>query len=188
MSLMLRTKSLVNLKRGPAVRRFVRDTGGLAAIEFALLASFLGLAALNVSDIGVYLFDVLEVRNATEMGAQAAWATCDLNHLPATTKCSSLNSAVTTAVQSTSLGNSVSLQSGSPAEGYYCASSSGSLQYMADVSNKPADCTAAGVATDLPGDYVRVQTTYAYSSMFPGLSVASVFPSTITSTAWTRLG
>src|SRR5262249_37498449 len=148
-----------------------RDTEGLAAIEFALLAGFLCVAVLNVSDIGVYLFDTLEVRNATEMGAQAAWATCDLNHLPATTKCSSLNSAVATAVHSTSLGTSVSLQNNSPSEGYYCATLTGTLQYMADVSNKPADCTLAGVPTDLAGDYVEVQTTYSYSPIFPGLSV-----------------
>ncbi len=177
-------------KRFPrrTVRALLGDTGAAAAIEFALIASFLGVAVLNVSDVALYLFDKLEVNNATEMGAQAAWATCDLNHLPATTKCSAMNAAVTAAVQSTSLGSHVSLQTGSPAEAFYCASSSGVLTYMADVSNRPSDCSAAGVATESAGDYIRIQTTYTYSSMFPNLSVASTFPAAITSTAWMRLG
>jgi Flp pilus assembly protein TadG len=170
------------------LRRMALDVRGLAAIEFALIAGFLAIAALNVSDVAVYLFDEIQVNNATEMGAQAAWTTCDLNHLPATTKCTTMNSAITTAIQSTPLGSGVALQSGSPSEAFYCASSSGTLQYMADITNPPADCTAAGVSTELPGDYVEVQTSYAYRPMFPGLSVGSLFPSTISSSSWTRLG
>lgn len=169
------------------VRLFWKAKSGLAAIEFALIAGFLCVAVLNVADIAVFFFDELQVNNATQMGAQAAWAMCDLNHIPATTKCPNMNSAVTAAVQSTALGTSVTLQSGSPTEGYYCISSGGTLQYMAAYSSPPADCSAAGNTTVGPGDYVKVQTTYTYAPIFPGLSVAGVFPTTITATSYVRL-
>lgn len=169
------------------IRQLRKDNRGLAAIEFALIAGFLSVAVLNVADVSVFLFDQLQVNNATQMGVQAAWATCDLNHVPATTKCPAMNGAVTTAIQSTSLGNSVQLQGGSPSEGWYCVSSTGTLQYMSDYANPPDDCTAAGVPTTAPADFVKVQTTYAYSPIFPGLSVAAVFPAHITSTSYVRL-
>ena len=96
------------------LRAWCRDNRGLAAIEFAFVAGFLCVAVLNVADVSVFLFDRIMVNNAAQMGVQAAWATCDLNHLPASTKCPSMNSAVTSAVQSTQLGTHITLQSGSP--------------------------------------------------------------------------
>jgi Flp pilus assembly protein TadG len=164
------------------------DSRAVAAIEFAIIASVLAIAALNVADISVFLFDRLQVENAAEMGAQAAWASCDLNHIPATSKCSGWTTVVGTAVHSTALGSSVSVASGFPSEGYYCVNSSGSLQYMSDTSSKPADCTAAGVSTNAPGDYVQVQVTYSYAPMFSGITVAGAFPTTISETSWMRLG
>jgi Flp pilus assembly protein TadG len=169
-------------------RELKRDSRAVAAIEFAIIASVLAVAALNVADISVFLFDRLQVENAAEMGAQAAWANCDLNHIPATTKCSGWTTVVGTAVHSTALGSSVSVASGFPSEGYYCVNSSGALQYMSDTSSKPADCTAAGVSTNAPGDYVKVQVSYSYSPMFSGITVAGVFPTTISETSWMRLG
>ena len=68
-----------------AARLFWKAKSGLAAIEFALIAGFLSVAVLNVADIAVFFFDELQVNNASQMGAQAAWTTCDLNHIPATT-------------------------------------------------------------------------------------------------------
>jgi signal transduction histidine kinase len=53
------------------------------------------------------------------------------------------------------------------------------LQYVSDVSSKPADCTAAGMPSLQPGDYIQVQTTFTYVSLFGGLSVASTFPTPI---------
>ena len=167
----------------------LRDQKGVAAIEFAMIAGFVSVSALNAVDIALYARDRMEVENATEMGAQAAWKACDSQHLPATVNCTTLNSAVTTAVQSTSLGSGVTLQSGSPSEAYYCVSSAGVLTYVSTVSSKPTDCSSVGVATNKPGDYVKVQTTYTYAPLFPGITVAaSAFGSTISRTAWMRLG
>jgi Flp pilus assembly protein TadG len=165
-----------------------RRQDGVAAIEFALIASFLSISALNVADLASYSLDRLEVENAAAIGTQAAWKTCPTTSLPATVNCSGLNSAVTTAIQSTSLGTKVSLVSGSPAEAYYCVNSSGVLTSVGAVTaTKPSDCSSVGVSTNTPGDYLTVQVTYTYSSLFTGVVVAGLFGGTITKTSWMRL-
>jgi len=95
---------------------------------------------------------------------------------------------VTNSVQSTSLGAHVTQIAGSPSEGWYCVNSTGSLQYMAAVTaTEPSDCSAAGVQSNSPGDYIEVQVTYTWTPIFPGLSVASKLSHTITSNAFMRL-
>jgi len=177
--------------RAGRVYRHVKALGlnqrGVAAIEFAFFAGFLSLAVLNVADISIYIYQRMEAENATEMGVQAAWKTCDTSHLPATTNCPGLATAVQNAVKSTSLGTLVTLQSGSPSEGYYCVNASNALQYVSDVNTKPADCTVAGMSSLQPGDYIRVQTTFAYAPLFPGMTVASTFVTPITKTSLMRL-
>jgi Flp pilus assembly protein TadG len=163
------------------------DRRGVAAIEFAFFAGLLSFATLNVTDISIYIYQRMEVENATQMAAQAAWQNCDLDHLPATTNCPALTTAVQNAVQSTSLGTRVSLQSGSPSEGYYCVNSSNALQYVSAVSSQPADCTAAGMSSLQPGDYIKIDTTFTYKPLFPGITVASAFATPITKTALMRL-
>ena len=164
------------------------DQRGVAAVEFGLFAIFLSLAFVNVTDVSIYIYQRMQAENATQVGAQAAWKACDPSQLPATTNCSGLTTAVQNAVGSTSLGTSVSLISGSPSEGYYCVNSSNALQYVSSVSSKPADCTAAGMPSLQPGDYIQVQTTFPYAPLFPGLSVSGAFPTPINRTAIMRLG
>jgi len=163
------------------------DQRGVSAVEFSLFAGLLSLGVLNTADVSIYIYKRMELENATQMGAQAAWKTCDPNHLPATTKCPGLINAVTTAVQSTSLGTQVSLQSGSPSEGYYCVNSSNALQYVSPISSKPKDCTAAGMPALQPADYIQIQTAFSYSPLFPGVTVASMLQTPITKTALMRL-
>ena len=164
------------------------DRRGVAAIEFAVFAALISLGMLNVTDIAVYVYQRMQVEYATQAGAQAAWHTCDINHLPATNNCSGLNTAVQNAVQGTSLGTRVALQSGSPAEGYYCVNSSNALQYVADVNHKPTDCSSVGSPGLAPGDYIQIATTFAYAPMFPGITVTGAFTTPITRTALMRLG
>ena len=163
------------------------DQSGVSAIEFAFFVGLLVFGLLNAADVSIYIYKRMQVENATEMGAQAAWQACDLNHLPATTNCPGLATAVQNAIQSTSLGTQVSLQSGYPAEGYYCVDSSGALVYVSDTSTKPLDCTAAGTSTLQPADYVKVATTFSYTPLFSGITVASAFGTQITDTALMRL-
>ena len=164
------------------------DQRGVAAIEFGIFAVFLSLGFVNVTDVSIYIYQRMQAENATQVATQAAWKACNLQQLPATTNCAGLANAVQNAIQSTSLGTSISLVSGSPSEGYYCVNSSNALQYVSDVSAKPADCTAAGMPSLQPGDYLQVQTTFTYTPLFPGLSIASTFPTPINRTAIIRLG
>ena len=180
--------SKLALKFAGRTRALWVDRRGVAAIEFGLFAIFLSLALVNVTDVSIYIYQRMQAENATQVAVQAAWKTCDPSQLPATTNCPGLANAIQIAIQSTSLGTNVSLVSGSPSEGYYCVNSSNALQYVSNVSSKPADCTAAGMPSLQPGDYIQVQTTFPYAPIFPGLSVASTFATPINRTAIMRLG
>jgi Flp pilus assembly protein TadG len=173
------------------IKAFSSDQRGVAAIEFGLFAIFLSLALVNVTDVSIYIYQRMQAENATEVAAQAAWKACDLTVLPPTTDCSTLAAsatAVQNALRSTSLGTRVALVSGSPSVGYYCVNSSNALQYVSAISSKPADCTAAGTPSLQPGYYIQVQTTFSYTPIFPGMSVAGTFPTPINRTAIMRLG
>ena len=137
-------------------------------------------------DFGVYVYDFMEVANAARMGAQAAWKACDPSQQPATTQCPGLSAAVNAAIISTSLGGRVALATGSPTEGYYCIDASNTLQYVSSVASKPANCSATGMASVSPGDYLTVQVTYNYAPRFP-LSLASVLATPIATTSMIRI-
>jgi len=172
------------------IRAMSADQRGVAAIEFGIFSVVLALALANVVDVTMYLYQRMQAENATEVAAQAAWKACDLTVLPLTTDCSSLAASVTavqSALASTSLGTRVALVSGSPTVGYYCVNSSNALQYVSDISSKPADCTVAGTPTLQPGYYIQIQTTYTYTPIFPGMSIAGTFPTPINRTSLMRL-
>lgn len=167
------------------------DISGIAAVEFTMAAAILIIGLLNAVDVGLYEYRRMEVENAAQVGAQAAWKTCydTSTMLPATQNCPGLNAAITGAVQSTSLGNAVNLATGYPTEGYYCVNTSGVLQSVGDVSSaKPANCSAAGNAGISPGDYLQVSVAYSYAPLFPASVIAAWGMSSIQMTTWMRLG
>lgn len=165
------------------------DQRGVAAIEFGIFSLLLFASLANVTDVSIYIYQRMEVENATEVAAQAALKTCGSgSNLPATTNCANLLTAIQRAMQSTSLGTAVTLQKGSPSEGYYCINAGGALQFISSVASKPADCTATGMPALQPGDYITIQTTFTYTPIFAKLSVAAAFPSPITRSAMLRLG
>lgn len=181
-----------------AIGRLRDDTGGIAALEFALVGMFLVVGLLNAIDVGYYTYQRMTVENVAQAGAQAAWKNCNdsSSMLPATQNCTTANGAaqnlddaITAAIQGSSLGTAVSLTSGYPAEGYYCVNTSGALQAVGSLSNKPADCSAAGNSSVSPGDYIQVGVTYGYTPLFPGISVMGASGiKAISMTAWMRLG
>lgn len=191
MNRIARLKSSLTGKLGSKLGRntvaLAADQRGVAAIEFGIFLLCLSLALANVTDVSIYVYQRMQVENATQVAAQAALKTC-ATKLPATTNCSGLTTAIQNALSSTSLGSNITLVSGSPSEGYYCVNSLNALQYVSDVSSKPSDCTAAGMPALKPGNYIQIQTTFAYQSLFPRLSVVSVFPTPINSTSFMRLG
>jgi Flp pilus assembly protein TadG len=193
MSQIARSKAWLSGKLASRLARKTRavwaDRRGVAAVEFGIFSVLLFASLANVTDVSIYIYQRMQVENATEVAAQAALKTCgSTNTLPATTNCANLLTAVQTAMQSTSLGTAVTLQNGSPSEGYYCVNASGALQYVSDVTSKPADCSAAGMPALQPGDYITIATTFTYQPIFAKLSVAAAFPIPITKTAIMRLG
>jgi Flp pilus assembly protein TadG len=173
------------------LRLFRRDTSGTAAIDFAAASMLLIVGVLNAVDVGIYEYRRMEVENAAQAGAQSAWKTCydTSTMLPATVNCAGLNSAITAAIQSTSIGTNVSLSSGYPTEGYYCVNGSGVLQSVGSLSNKPTDCSAVGNSSARPGDYIQVQVSSPYTPLFSNMTVMGAMGiSSITMTSWMRLG
>src|SRR5919109_198 len=154
-------------------RALRRDARASAAIEFAGTAALLSVGLLNAVDVGLYMYKRMQVENAAQVGAQAAWKTCTQSQLPATQKCSALNTALTSAIHSTSLGTAVGLESGYPTEGYYCVNGSNALQSVGSLSSRPANCAAAGNSAATPGDYIQVRVNYSYAPLFPGITVMS---------------
>jgi Flp pilus assembly protein TadG len=177
----------------PALRnclvRFRRDARGAAAVEFGFVGLMFITGVLNAFDVGRFAYQKMQVENAAYAGAQAAWKTCDPSSmLPATQKCAGLNTAVTAAIQGTSLGTRVSLGSTGISEGYYCVNASNVFQSVGSLASKPANCSAAGNASVLPGDYIQVNVTFSYTPLLSMTVMGMRGASTITKTSWMRLG
>src|SRR5215469_15649534 len=100
---------------------------GTATIEFAFVASILLVLFLNLFDVSMLVWSQMQVDNAAEVGAQAAYANCAGSPVPTTTNCKNMTSDITNAIQSTSLGTNVSLSGGAPTETYYCLNGSNAL-------------------------------------------------------------
>ena len=164
----------------------IRNHDGNTMIEFALIAPVLVLLIMNILDFTMIVWDQMETDYSAQMAAQAAYKTCSTGTLPAKSNCAGLTTAITTAIQSTSLGNAVSQAAGSPSETYYCVSGT-TLQSVGSYSSPPSpfDCSAAGNAGVTPGDYIEVDVTYAYSPIFTGLSLVSA--QTLTAKSMQRL-
>ena len=168
------------------LRRFGGDERGVAALETALIGSILVAALLNVVEVGRYAYLSTQITAATQAGAHAAIVTCEPNETPVTINCPGVNAAITASIQGGSAGNHITLH-GAVSERWYCLTSSGALQDMAAANARPSNCTAAGDPAQQAALYLRVQTQYTYEPIFPGLTLADTFDTTIIKTAWMRL-
>lgn len=139
------------------MKRLSAETSGMATIEFAIASTALTVGLLNGLEVARWSLQRMEMANAVHSATLAVWNACDTKKLPAKSNCAGLNSAITTGLQTTSLGTSVTLASGYPTEGYYCINSSGVLTNVANYNaTPPADCSAQGDSTHSPGDYVVI--------------------------------
>lgn len=168
-------------------RKLIEDSSGLATIEFAIATTVLVLGLLNGLEVARWSFQRMEIRNAVHVAAHAAWNACDTKHLPAKTNCSGLSSAITAAVNSTSLGAPTT--GPTTTEGYYCLTSAGALKKEADyTATKPTNCSAESDSSHTPGDYLVVTASYTYSPMFgASLTVGHLMPTTLSATSMIRL-
>jgi Flp pilus assembly protein TadG len=175
---------------GKAVAAINPDQRATSAIEFAIFVPLLVIGLLNTVEVSRYYYQAMEVENAAQMGAQAAWKTCNKNSLlPAMKYCAGLVTAVQAAVQSTSLGTNIALQAGFPSEAYFCLDNVNALKSVGDVTKviKPIDCSAVGMATLKPADYVQINTTFTYVPLFADLTIARNFPNPLIKNAYMRL-
>ncbi len=192
-------------RRSLVLAAWTARSDGAAAVELALITPLLIATMLNIVDVSMYAYDRMQVQNAAQMGAEAAWATCNENtpgELPATNtaNCPNFSTAVSNAITKTILGAHVTLAAGSPVEGYYCTTTSGGLQLVGtgpgavgSPPTKPSPDTCAAVAgaadpSAKPGDYVQISVKYTYTPVFAGITVAGLLGSTVTQSVWMRLG
>jgi Flp pilus assembly protein TadG len=167
-----------------ASRAYLGCRAGAAAAEFALILTLLVIPLLNAFDIGVYVYQRMQLDNAAQVAVQAAWAQCaPSGKVPATVNnyCAGLSGAMTTAVQTTPLGSGVTL--GTPSE-QYCCPGAGTITCQGSVATTTPVACSSGQA---PGDYIFVTASYSYSALYPGISIASLLTTPITRTAWMRL-
>jgi TadE-like protein len=165
------------------------DDRGVAAIETALVGSLLVAALMNVVEVSRYAYVSAQVAAATQAAAQSAAVACDPNETPATVNCPELEDAVVAALHGSSLGEDIDLASeagqGGITEGWYCVTANDTLQHVGGAGSKPSDCSGQGGG--VPALYLRIQATYVFQPIFPGLTVAAAFSGTIDRTAWMRM-
>jgi Flp pilus assembly protein TadG len=168
--------------------RLCQDQSGTASIEFGVVVSTLLMIMLNGIEVARYYFLKMELQNAVQTAGQAVWNYCNTStKLPTSTACSGVSTKITNALQSTSLGSSVSLSSGYPSEGYYCINSStGAFSYAGTTS--PSNCSAYGGSTSqYAGYYIRIQAGYTYAPLYSTVSIGSTLPTALTASSMTRL-
>ena len=175
---------------------FLRNFSGAAAAEMALIFPIFGYVGINVVDFGMYTFAKMETDLAAQEAVGVVRNLCNSSSLlPATNPATHCNASLTTkmlaAAQSTSLGTAVTLNT--PTEAYYCATTAGALVQVAAVTaTPPTNCSsgytgAPSGSTSAPGDYINVQASYTFVSLFPSATLANALHSPITQTAWMRL-
>jgi Flp pilus assembly protein TadG len=157
-----------NNRRRRTLGAFAKEQSGAAAVEMAIWLFILVVPLMNIIDLGLYVFQNMEVENAAQMAAQSAWAECGQQLQPASTKCPGFATALQRGARSTTLASSISVGS---TEDEYCVNADGDLE---------KSCTPSAY-------YLVVTTTYNYAPMFAPVSVASLFPSPIVRTTWRRM-
>jgi Flp pilus assembly protein TadG len=164
------------MNRGQASNRklasYAGNERGAAAVEMAIWLIFLVPALLNAFDLGIYAYQQMQVKQAAQVAAGAAFTSCSQQgYSSLSSGCSGFTTMINNAAQSaTSLGSNITATT---AENNYCVSNTGTL-------------TTAGCTTT--SHYLKVTTSFTYTPMFRNVTVTSLLPTTITSTAWVRTG
>lgn len=160
-------------------RAFARDNSGASSLELIFWLGLLAPVLFSVVDLGTYVFQRMQVENAAQMAAQAAWAACPTppGTVNGCANMSAVTSAVSTAAQSTSLGARVTA---TITDQYYCRTPATAALVANGASTT---CTAGGPA----GYYAKINATYTYAPAIAHVSIASLLAGNITKETWTRL-
>jgi Flp pilus assembly protein TadG len=178
------------------VRNYLSSESGAAAAEFAMFAVFLAPFILNAADLGMYMYQRLQVEAAAQAGAQAAYATCQSAPVGSQTLvgvCPSFaaGGAVDNAITSTALGALVTWDATNAAAVRAAGSGAGSdagpfcpVLATNSLVAQTANCSSTSAP---PGYYVKITVRYQFRGLFGGATIASLLPSTITRSSWMRL-
>jgi Flp pilus assembly protein TadG len=142
-------------------RNALRDTGGAAAIEFAIMIPLFSLMVVSVTDIGLAVYRKMQVENAAQAGAQYAIAR-GFNK-------TSISNAVTSATNSSAISASPE-----PVQFCGCPTSTG----VSTVSCGTV-CSSGAVA----GTYAKVSAQATYYTLINYQIVASTYDLNAQSTA-----
>lgn len=169
------------------LRRIATDRSGVAATEAAIVLSLLAIASLNGVELARWAYTRMQVANAAQMAVAAAYKACDTQHLPATTNCPGLGTAISRSLASTNLGSAVQQDAGSPVDAYYCIDASGALVASGTLAAHPADCSAAGDGAHAPANYLTVNVTMAYTPIASAVTIGSLLPANIKASGTMRM-
>jgi TadE-like protein len=150
------------------------DASGAAAVEIAMTIGLLLIPLMGAFDIGLYVFQRMQVEGAAQMAVQSAFNTCGqgLYAPPLITSCPGLSAAVNNGAHSTSLGSNVSVTS--TTEGDYCI----------DGTTGQLTTTGCGGTT---GHYLKVAVSYSFSPLFRAVPIANLLGATIVRSHYMRM-
>jgi len=129
---------------GRLIARAVRDTSGVAAVEFGFMIPLFGLMLVSVTDIGLSVYRKMQVEVAAQAGARYAM----LRGFDA----SSISAAVTSASSAAGI-------AATPAPVKFCGCPTGSSIGTVECGTK---CPGGALA----GTYTTVSTQASYATIF----------------------
>ncbi|MGZ3274214.1 MAG: hypothetical protein ACXU8Z_10655, partial [Caulobacteraceae bacterium] len=151
----------------------------------------------NVVDLGVYGFERVQLANAAQSAAQAAWTTWYANSCTYPTKTISncggngtISAAITNAIKQSSvlgLASPAQFSQGTPTDsaGYYCpATTTNVLTSVGSSTSCPSGSANQGAAS---GYYDVIRVTFTYHPLFGSASVANLLGTTMIQDTYIRL-
>jgi hypothetical protein len=161
----------------PSLSQWAREERGAAAVEFVAWMVIVLWPLLNVCDLGLYVFQKMQVDNAGQAAVTQLFNNCGQTTVsPILANCSSTKVAngLSSGVSSTSLGANVTAP-------YKTECVGGALRSGGDPG---VTACPSGMTT---GDFIGVTVSYTYHPLFPNLTVTSIMPSAMGRTVWMRM-
>jgi hypothetical protein len=186
------------------LRSYGSGEEGIAAVEFAIWLIVLVPILINVVDLAFYAYARVQVANAGQASAQAAWSIWNAKGCSYSTNTvancggnGTISTAITDAInQSSAIGGlssaPITENTSNEVTGYFCPTSTGGLA-MDGASPGVATCPSSyGVNTfsnsgAKAGYYYMIEVTYTYHPLFPAAAVTRIIGTTITHDTWIRL-
>lgn len=132
--------------------RFIRQTAGAAAAEFALVTPFLLCGFIGAADYGRAVFTAMEMRSAAEAGVRYA----SVNGYDSESMITAAQSASTLSIPSNTI---------TPSSFYACVTETGSSSVIGTTQSSSFTCSDGKT---ISGKYAEVQITSSFTTIFAG--------------------